>query len=229
MTPSPGLRILTQSTASDQATAWAEDNELEALRWTDIYPIITDPFETIRHASTWIGTIGYVKPLDLVNTCRSIDEDVTRAIYDFKLSNPVAFVREKTDATTKAKVFRLATPQHIADPLTSFEQYATANWDGENAEPITAGTLSYARHIMRLLPNTFGAPDIAPAADGSITLEWVPDDHHKLDRLFLDIGPGEEWRAYWLLHDGSYGRQPGKGYSNDTRPTLRKLFDDLDR
>jgi hypothetical protein len=53
------------------------------------------------------------------------------------------------------------------------------------------------------MPETFGPPAIAHHGDGSIT--WVPDDHHQLHKLFLDIGPGEKWRAYWKLRSGEFG------------------------
>lgn len=92
---------------------------------------------------------------------------------------------------------------------------------------VTLQTLEYAPRILRAMPTTFGPADIAPAADGSIALEWVPDYHHKLDKLFLDIGSGEEWSAYWLLRNGEFGRQVGRGYTSDTRRILHKLFDAL--
>jgi hypothetical protein len=81
---------------------------------------------------------------------------------------------------------------------------------------------------MKIMPTSLGAPDVAPAGDGSIALEWVPDDpEHKLDRLFLDIGPGEQWRAYWTLRTGEFGRIPQTGYSAETKTILDRLFREL--
>jgi hypothetical protein len=115
-----------------------------------------------------------------------------------------------------------------SDPLASYEMYQIANWDGEGAEPITAQTIAYARRIIAVLPKSLGAPDIAPAGDGSIALEWVPGDpKHKLDRLFLDIGPGEQWRAYWTLRTGEFRRIPQTGFSEGTKKLLADLFRDL--
>jgi hypothetical protein len=202
VTPASGLKILTQSTAAVPGTAWPDDDELAGL----ITPSILMSTLGAQPASSLAAlpaTVGYSK-------------------------NMVAFIREKTGGTAEQKVLRIGTPRHAPDPLASYEKYANANWDAEGAEPITSATLLYARLIMGVLPTTLGQPDVAPAADGSIALEWVPEQHHKLDRLFLDIGPGEVWRAYWMLRDGTYGRLPGEGYSNDTRPMLRKLFDELD-
>jgi hypothetical protein len=116
-----------------------------------------------------------------------------------------------------------------ADELASYETLNQPNWDGHDAEPITKQTLDYARRLLGIMPETLGPPDIAPAADGSIALEWVPERHNTLDKLFLDIGPGEEWRAYWMLRDGSFGRLLGRGYNADTSRVLDKLFDDLSK
>jgi hypothetical protein len=114
------------------------------------------------------------------------------------------------------------------DMLDGYEQYQTADWDGHGAEAITLQTLAYARRLMRVMPTTLGPPDAAPAGDGSIALEWVPDDNtHKLDKLFLDIGPGEVWRAYWTLRTAEFGRLPQTGFSDQTQTILNNLFHDL--
>lgn len=118
--------------------------------------------------------------------------------------------------------------EKLQDPLLGYEQYQKANWDQFEAEPITAETLAYARRLMRIMPTSLGAPDVAPAADGSITLEWVPEDMtHKLDKLFLDIGPDEEWRAYWKMRNGKFDRIGGHGLDDGTKLILKNLFDKL--
>jgi hypothetical protein len=94
------------------------------------------------------------------------------------------------------------------------------------AEPISTETLRYARRLLSVMPETFGHPDIAPAGDGSIALEWVMDTG-ALHKLFLDIGPGEEWRAYWQRRNGEFGRLPGSSFNSDTEHILQNLFDGL--
>jgi hypothetical protein len=116
-----------------------------------------------------------------------------------------------------------------SDPLAGFEALNEHNWDGYGAEPISAETLQYARQLLTVMPEPLGPPDIAPAGDGSITLEWVPDDHPKLHKLFLDIGPGEKWRAYWKLRSGEFGRRLGASFTSETAAILKTLFDDLSR
>jgi hypothetical protein len=118
--------------------------------------------------------------------------------------------------------------EKVADPLHGYEEYHVANWDGYYAEPITAETLAYARKLMKIMPTSLGAPDAAPAGDGSIALEWVPEDAtHKLDRLFLDIGPGEVWRAYWTLRNGEFYRITHQGFSDETKSVLKDIFQKL--
>jgi hypothetical protein len=120
-------------------------------------------------------------------------------------------------------VLDFATP----DPLAGYEKHHVANWDQFDADPITPETLAYARRLMRVMPTSLGAPDIAPAADGSIALEWVPEDSSsKLHRLFLDIGPGLEWRAYWRMRNGTFDRIAGQGFDG-AKATLKNLFDKL--
>jgi hypothetical protein len=254
-----GLKIITESTASEYSTGWGDPNvETMAIRWQDIGPI-PNIKDVVEPATSWIGintipvctyqaagdprwsALTAVKEaiqaqVDLMHGLHSkvtMDPRLivmdTGVLCDYRPTSSLTFVREKTGGTAHQKIVRLPTPSHAPDPLASYGQYAKSNWDGDGAEAITPETLAYARRILSLLPNTFGAPDIAPAADGSIALEWVPDSHAKLDKLFLDIGPGEEWRAYWLLRDETYGRLPSKGYTSNTKRILQKLFDDLHR
>ena len=118
--------------------------------------------------------------------------------------------------------------ERVANPLHRYEKYQLANWDGHDAEPITAETLVYARKLMKIMPTSLGAPDAAPAGDGSIALEWVPENTtHKLDRLFLDIGPGEVWRAYWSLRSGQFYRVTHEGFSEETKSVLKDIFQQL--
>jgi hypothetical protein len=120
--------------------------------------------------------------------------------------------------------------ERVIDPLKGYDKYQTANWDGYGAEAITAATLDYARRLMKAMPTAFGRPDVAPAADGTIALEWVPDHHHKLCKLFLDIGPGEEWTAYWKLRNDHFDTVTHRGFEpTTTSAILKDLFDHLSK
>jgi hypothetical protein len=161
--------------------------------------------------------------------------DFPAAIAEFVANNSQlctwAIVTPKR-ASTDSRLLNVYLDQTYGNPtvdaLASYETFNQPDWDGHDAEPITRETLNYARRLLRIVPETLGPPDIAPAA-GSIALEWIPERHNTLDKLFLDIGPGEEWRAYWMLRDGSFGRLPGRGYTADTRRILNKLFEGLSK
>jgi hypothetical protein len=153
----------------------------------------------------------------------AIPGDPAQTIYRFVSADDHA-----TDPTPIASILDSVFGKPQIDRLDGYEQYSQTNWDGHNAEPITAETLQYARWLLKVIPETFGQPDIAPSADGSIGLEWVLESG-SLHKLFLDIGPGREWRAYWNRRNGEFGRLPGRGFSPITKQTLQKLFNDLSR
>jgi hypothetical protein len=146
----------------------------------------------------------------------------TRADLAFSGTAPTTFTLVSAEEPPLDRLF--GRPQ--VDPLEGYEQYSEAAWDGHDAAPITADTLQYARKLLNVIPKTFGPPDIAPSADGSIGLEWVADSG-PLRKLFLDIGPGTEWRAYWNRRSGEFGRLTGKSLSANTKRTLQKLFGEL--
>jgi hypothetical protein len=78
------------------------------------------------------------------------------------------------------------------------------------------------------MPDTLGKPDAAPAGDGTIALEWVPDQHYSLAKLFLDIGPGETWCAYWRLRNGHFDTVTHLGFDpTKTKAILQDLFEHL--
>ncbi|MGH6925481.1 MAG: hypothetical protein ACRED5_17275 [Propylenella sp.] len=113
-----------------------------------------------------------------------------------------------------------------ADPLEGYEVYAVEDWDGYDARPITPDTLRAARSILKSLPKTFGDPVCSPGADGSIVFEWLKDDG-PLCKLFIDIGPGRTWKAYWRLASGRTGTIARKRVTISTIPELQKLFETL--
>lgn len=127
-------------------------------------------------------------------------------------------------ATTAAVVMQISIDQQTQ--LRGYEKYTVENWDGHAAQPISIETLFWARRLMKVLPTRFGPPDAAPNVDGSIALEWI-FEHGPIAKLFLDIGPGTEWSAYWKRRGGEFGRQPGDASKPDLRIQLHALFEDL--
>jgi hypothetical protein len=138
-------------------------------------------------------------------------------------------VYPKTNSTTEIAQLTaglIGKPITEADPLEGYEKYAEEDWDGYDALPITAETLHAARSILKSLPKTFGDPVCSPGADGSLVFEWLKDDG-PLRKLFIDIGPGRTWKAYWRLASGKTGTIPRKRVTISTIPELQKLFETL--
>jgi hypothetical protein len=113
-----------------------------------------------------------------------------------------------------------------SDPLMGYERYAAANWDGYGADAISPETLAAARRFFRMLPATFGAPEIAPGSNGTIALEWS-FKNKPLRKLFIDIGPGQIWSAYWRRATGEKSTLPRKPIRAGTKDVLTKLFQQL--
>jgi hypothetical protein len=114
-----------------------------------------------------------------------------------------------------------------AEPLAGYETYAVENWEGYNALPITPETLAAARAIMKALPNQpFGEPECSPGADGSIGLEWIMD-RGSVRKLFIDIGPGRTWKAYWRFANNQTDTIPRKRITLSTIRELTSLFERL--
>ncbi len=88
--------------------------------------------------------------------------------------------------------------------LDGFHRYVTPNWDGFGAEPITPSTVEATRAFLRMMPMSFGYPDVAPGADGTIGLEWYFTDR-PLRKLYIDIGPGWTWKGFWRRASGEHG------------------------
>ncbi|MFZ5693533.1 MAG: hypothetical protein ACOY5F_20045 [Pseudomonadota bacterium] len=105
------------------------------------------------------------------------------------------------------------------DPFHGFEAYSVRNWDGYDAEPIHPDTLKIAKAMYDILPATLGKPDVSPAADGSIGFEWLHDEG-PYRKLFIDIGPGKVWHAYWRLASGKTGKIRNQLFDGQTRTTL---------
>jgi hypothetical protein len=112
------------------------------------------------------------------------------------------------------------------EALADYDAYAVDNWDGYEARPITSETVRAARTILRSLHKTFGDPVSSPGADGSIVFEWLRE-YGPLRKLFVDIGPGRTWKAYWRLAGGKTGTVPRKPITISTIPELQKLFERL--
>jgi hypothetical protein len=181
--------------------------------------------------TTW-GALASQRPTSLGGGCLYQQAHANNAVILAAHGMTKSLLTLSYTAVSDAITQIIVVPHHAATevaplplPLSGYEQYQVPNWDQFDAEPITAETLAFARHLLRIMPISLGPPDVAPAADGSIALEWVPSNTtHKLNKLFLDIGPGTDWRAYWKMRDGKFDRLTGAGFHESTKATLDNLF-----
>jgi hypothetical protein len=113
-----------------------------------------------------------------------------------------------------------------------FQMYAakfgSPNWDGYGASAIEASTIEAARSFLAMLPSALGPPDVAPGADGTIGLEWAFRDR-PVRKLFIDVGPGNNWSGYWRRTSGEKGSFTRRPIDAATRKLLINLFDTLTR
>jgi hypothetical protein len=153
-----------------------------------------------------------------------------RGVAHADLINVVTmYYSSPSSSTNQGPLFRtpdISSRGKSFEPLADYDAYAVDNWDGYDALPITTETLHVARSILKSLPKIFGDPVCSPGADGSIVFEWLKDDG-PLRKLFIDIGPGRTWKAYWRLASGRIGTIPRKRITISTIPQLQKLFETL--
>ena len=119
-------------------------------------------------------------------------------------------------------ILQLVGRQKTSDLLAGYEEYERADWDGYGAEPISAETIDAARSFLQRVPRTLGQPEISPGSDGTIGLEWVRDTG-PFRKLFIDIGPGKIWHAYWRLADGRTDKLRSQKLDDTTRKVFRQI------
>jgi hypothetical protein len=94
------------------------------------------------------------------------------------------------------------------DEFAELESYDFADWDLNGAEPITAETLRIAREFRDRLPLDWPRPDIAPASDGTIGLEWRILGDSIVEFAYVDVGPGDTIKARFVHSDGGAEELP---------------------
>jgi hypothetical protein len=123
--------------------------------------------------------------------------------------------------------FSTVVGSHAPDPFKDYDQYAKANWDGYGALPITRETIAAARRFVRSMPRAYGAPDIAPGADGAIGLEWF-FTNRPIRKLFIDIGPGGVWKGFSRKASGEHKVIPETPMGQHLTHDLARLFKALE-
>ncbi len=142
-------------------------------------------------------------------------------------SNPMLAIYRLTSASTSQEAVLLTWPTRHSSTtqLNGYEPYEASDWDGYGAEPIMPQTISAARDLLGIVPKGrfTDLVEHSPGADGSIGFEWLMSEG-PLRKLFIDIGPGSTWKAYWRLASGETGTVPRKKFSLTTLKELADLF-----
>jgi hypothetical protein len=85
----------------------------------------------------------------------------------------------------------------LARALRDLEDFSYDDWDAEGARAITPEVIREAARLLSLLPDGISEPEVAPASDGSVCMEW----DSSAGSLWLDIGPDRT--AQTLIKIGS--------------------------
>lgn len=183
------------------------------------YSAFTAPEFEVPAATIFSGSVPY--------GCIVSTDHIPPAMFTVKGSGTFSAVTLTTVCNNAASITgKIATPA-LPDPLAGYEQYATRNWDGYDADPISPATLRTARTFLRVMPRTFGMPDIAPGSDGTIGLEWQ-FSNRSLRKLFIDIGPGGVWKGFWRKVTDEHKVLQERSIGQDTAHELARLFKELD-
>ncbi|BBC00116.1 hypothetical protein [Bradyrhizobium elkanii] len=112
-----------------------------------------------------------------------------------------------------------------SDPFEGFDLYAQPNWDGFDALPVLPETVATAKDLYRFIEpelRDLKRPNIAPGSDGTIGFEW----HYRgaeIKKLFIEVQPGRQVRAYWVRSNGVIERLP-RGDLANALPGLQRIL-----
>jgi hypothetical protein len=187
------------------------------------YNFAKTPTETIGqfsaatvHAPKWvrnnIGTSLVCTYVDLVPTSN----------LDIQIALPTS-TASYVPNTAMLDLLCWFSDHHVDDSFDGYDNYEVADWDGYGAEAITRETVRAAREMLGFIPKNFPEPEIAPGADGSIGFEWIPGDS-SIRKLFIDVGPGSTWTAYWRLASGEKGSIPRQVIDSTTSRLVEIMF-----
>jgi hypothetical protein len=139
------------------------------------------------------------------------------------VSAPIDFSQvAPTTATTQAAY----KPQPVqSDIFSDYELYNFSDWDGCDAEPISAETIAAARRLLRLLPRSAAATaEVAPGGNGTIGFQWTIGSG--LDRIvkYIEVGPGHIAKASTFADGRTTKRWPTRALSIGVYNFVPALF-----
>jgi hypothetical protein len=170
----PSLLIESGWRGSDSTSA---SEDLRGSRWPE--SDFTSPSREqsqLRYEETSSGpeepSLGPAYALQLTLTRDETDE-------------PNRLARDETDELARKE-------QNALEALKSLEEYSADDWDMQGACAISPEVIKITASLLQRLPKEAAPPDLAPAADGTVCMEWVTPS----GLFWVDLGPD---RTAWIL------------------------------
>jgi len=84
-----------------------------------------------------------------------------------------------------------------------FEDSSERNWDGYDAEPVSAASVENAERFLDLLPAGIPPPSIGAEPDGDITLDWFDDRGPNLHTTSISISVSPSGALFYSVFIGA--------------------------
>ena len=126
----------------------------------------------------------------LLGGCARTGSAISReASYVAQEASAIIAATERSEALFGRKGTLLSALMLMAD------ECAASDWDGEDAQSIEPAVVRRASEFIRALPEGVLLPDISPAPDGSIILDWTVS---RRSVFSLSIGATDRLAYAWL-------------------------------
>jgi len=148
------------------------------LIWDDATGEVAEGLrDLLPRPSSRLAVLGGVATAPL--SMRSFGRVVTRGQSTGPVGRVVQFVADDTDRAED-----IAQDQSALDALRGLAEYMYDDWDLEGARAITKEVIEIAGAVLGNMPAGAASPDVAPARDGTVCMEWFTS----AGSLWVDVG-----------------------------------------
>jgi hypothetical protein len=92
---------------------------------------------------------------------------------------------------------RLAT---LSELQRVWQECATSNWDGEDADPLSSDVVDFAGEFVSRLPIDFPMPEVGGSATGEVVLDWI-ENQTRMATVYLK--PSRQVVFAWVYDNES--------------------------
>ena len=129
-----------------------------------------------------------------------------------RAQSPTAmYIMQKTDESLKQlhETITFGVSKAFEELRMAYHEFASENWDGYGALPVSKESYLLAEHFLKALPLGTKNPVVGAEPDGQLTLEWYQSPRQLLS---LSISPdGTLHYAALFGSSKSYGSEPFTG------------------